>query len=87
MAEEEVGYVEKFFSHPVVAAIRITKGAIKVGDTLHFKGHTTDFTQVVDSMEIEHEKVETAKVGDDIGIKVKERVRPHDTVYRVTEGD
>lgn len=85
MAEEEVGVVEKFFAHPVVAAIKVTKGTINVGDTLHFKGHTTDFVQTVESMEIEHEQVHTAKVGDDIGIKVKERVRDHDKVYKVIE--
>ncbi len=85
MAEEEVGVVEKYFAHPEVAAIKVTKGTISVGDTLHFKGHTTDFVQIVDSVEIEHEHVETAKVGDDIGIKVKERVRDHDAVYKVIE--
>lgn len=86
MAEDEVGLVEKFFSHVSVAAIKVAR-KISVGDTLHFKGHTTDFTQPIDSMEIEHEKVEVAKKGDDIGIKVKERVRPHDKVYVVKEGE
>lgn len=86
MAEDQVGLVEKFFSHVSVAAIKV-EGKISVGDTLHFKGHTTDFTQAIDSMEVEHEKVEVAKKGDDIGIKVKERVRPHDKVYLVKEGE
>jgi len=57
-----------------------------VGDKIHIKGHTTDFEQVVESMQIENRPVEEAKAGDDVGIKVKERVRPNDTVYRVIEG-
>lgn len=84
MAEQEVGVVEQFFSHPVVAAIKVT-GNINVGDTIRIKGHTTDLVQSVESMEVDHVKVQTAKSGDEIGIEVKERVRQHDVVYRVTE--
>ncbi|MDI6839993.1 MAG: EF-Tu/IF-2/RF-3 family GTPase [bacterium] len=83
--EEEIGKVEDYFSHVGVVAIRITNGILKIGDTIHIKGHTTDFTQTVESMEIEHNKVEEANVGDSVGIKVKERVRRHDHVYKVTE--
>ncbi|GAI15070.1 unnamed protein product, partial [marine sediment metagenome] len=57
----------------------------KVGDTIHIKGHTTDFEQEIESMQIENEPVKEAKSGDSIGIKVKERVRPHDLVYKVIE--
>ncbi len=84
MAEQEVGVVEQFFAHPVVAAIKVT-GSINAGDTIHIKGHTTDIVQTIESMEIENGKIETAKPGDEIGIKVKDRVRPHDRVYKVTE--
>jgi putative protease len=81
--EEEIGKVDKYFAHPEVAAITVT-GSLKVGDTIHIKGTTTDLTQTVDSMEVKNEKIEEAKAGDDIGIKVNERVRPGDKVYKVT---
>ena len=83
MPEEEVGVVVKFFSKPSVAAIEITKGNIKKGDTLRYKGHTTDFTEVVKSMEVDNSSVEEVKAGDLVGVKVKERVREKDTVYKV----
>jgi len=85
MAEEEVGVVVKFFSKPSVAAIDVTKGSIKKGDTLMYKGHTTDFTEEVKSMEIDNQSVDEAKVGDMIGIQVKERVREKDIVYKVVD--
>jgi putative protease len=85
MVEEEVGVVVKFFSKPSVAALKITKGSIKKGDTLKYKGHTTDFTEGVKSMEIDNQPVDEAKVGDMIGIKVEERVREKDIVYKVVD--
>lgn len=85
MEEQEIGKVTSYFAKIGVVAIEITQGTLKVGDTLHFRGHTTDFTQTVESMQIEHQNVEQASVGDSVGIKVKERVRPHDKVYKVTE--
>ena len=85
MQEEEVGIVIKFFSKPSVAAIELTKGDIKKGDQLHFKGAHTDFTEEVSSMEMDNKAIEVAKPGDMIGIKVKERVRPKDKVYKVVE--
>jgi len=85
MAEEEVGVVVKFFSKPSVAAIDMTKGSIKKGDTLMYKGHTTDFTEEVVSIEIDNQSVDEAKVGDMIGIQVKERVREKDKVYKVVD--
>ena len=81
--EEEVGKVQKFFAKPSVAAIEVTAGILKVGDRLHFKGHTTDFEETVTSMQIDREAIEEAKPGDLIGIRVKERVREHDTVFKV----
>jgi putative protease len=62
----------------------MTQGTLTVGDTIRIKGHTTDFTQMVDSIQVEHQSVQTAKAGDSIGIKVKEPVRDHDVVYKVT---
>lgn len=85
MPEEEIGRVTGYFRKIGVAAIDVTQGTLSVGDTIHIKGHTTDFTQVVESMQIEHENVQTAKAGDSIGVKVKDHVRDHDKVYKVTE--
>jgi putative protease len=83
MEEIVIGKVERFFSKIGVAAIHITSGELKVGDTIKFKGHSTDFEQTVDSMQVEHGNVEKAEAGKDVGIKVKEKVRDHDTVYLV----
>jgi putative protease len=85
MPEEQVGVIVKFFAKPSVAAIEITNGSIKTGDLLRYQGHTTDFTEEVTSMEIDNQKVEEAKVGDLVGIQVKERVRENDKVYRVVD--
>jgi putative protease len=84
MAEEKVGTVIKYFSKISVAAIQM-EGSLSVGDTIHIQGHTTDFTQEVDSLQIENESVERAGPGADVGIKVQDRVREHDTVYKVTD--
>lgn len=84
MPEIRVGEVVKFFAKVGVAAVVISEAGLKAGDTVHFKGHTTDFTQTVDSMQIDNEPVEEAGVGDDVGIRVTERVRPGDVAYKVT---
>ncbi len=85
MPEEEVGVIVKFFAKPSVAAIEITRGSIKRGDILKYKGHTTDFTEEVKSMEIDNQPVDEATVGDMIGVKVEERVREKDKVYKVVD--
>jgi selenocysteine-specific translation elongation factor len=84
MPEKEVGKVNDFFARPVVAGIELS-GTLKVGDQIHIKGHTTDVEMVVDSMQIENVNVDKAGKGKSVGIKVPERVRPGDTVYKVTE--
>ena len=84
MAEEVIGTVSDFFAHPVVAAIELT-AAVKVGDKIRIKGHTTDLELTVDSMQIENQSVQEAKVGDSIGVKVPERVRDGDTVYKIVD--
>ncbi len=84
MAEEEIGRISHYFSKAGVAAIEITKGSLAVGDTIRIKGHTSDFTQKVDSMQIEHQTVQTAVPGQSIGIKVAQHAREHDVVYKVT---
>ncbi len=84
MEEKKVGEVIKFFGKISVAAIRLTD-TLKVGDKVHIVGHTTDITQTVESMQIENKNVQEAGPGADIGIKVKERVREHDNVYKIVE--
>jgi translation elongation factor EF-1alpha len=84
MAEEIIGKVEDFFAHPVVAGIGLT-GPLKVGDKIHIKGHTTDLEMTVESMQIDNANVTEAKKGDSIGIKVPERVRAGDSVYKITD--
>ena len=81
MAEKEVGKVSSYFTNVEVAAIDLS-GALKVGDKIHIKGHTTDFEQAVKSMQINRKDVKSAKAGDSVGIKVDERVRSGDIVYK-----
>jgi putative protease len=85
MVEEKIGIVEHFFTNVSVAAIKITDGELKIGDTIHIVGTTTDFTQKIEGMEINRNPVQSVKPGDDVGIKVKDRVREHDVVYKVPE--
>lgn len=85
MPEQKVGEVMKFFSKASVAAIKLTDGELRVGDRIRIKGHTTDFEDQVQSMQIENKPVEKAGPGEMIGIKVKDRVREKDLVYRVTD--
>jgi peptide subunit release factor RF-3 len=81
--ETKLGEVDDFFGKVGVAAFKI-ESEIKVGDTIHIKGHTTDLTQVLDSMQVDHKPVQEAKAGDSIGIKVTGKVRKGDTVFKVT---
>lgn len=83
MADVEIGKVDDFFSRPVVAGITLT-GTLKKGDKVHIKGHTTDLEFEVASMQIDNANVEEAKTGDAVGIKVPDRVRAGDAVYKVT---
>lgn len=85
MEEQEIGEVVKYFAKIEVAAIDLTKAPLSVGDKIHIKGHTTDLEQVIESMQIENQSVERAEKGASIGIKIKERVRPNDKVYKVVE--
>ena len=85
MAEKEIGKVVHYFGHINVAAIEITQSTLRVGDTIHIKGHHSDFTQTVDSMQLDGAAVQQASAGQSIGVKVTEHAREHDTVYRVTD--
>ena len=84
MSDEMIGKVSDFFARPVVAAIELT-AALKLGDKIHIKGHTTDLVMNVDSMQIDNVPVEEAKAGDSVGVKVPERVRNSDTVYKIVD--
>ena len=83
MAEELVGKVVKYFSQPNVAAVEITSGVLRVGDAIRIKGHTTDLEETIESMQIEKESIEEARQGYLVGIKVKDRVREGDQVFKV----
>ena len=84
MPEEAVGKVNDFFARPVVAGVEMI-GTLKVGDKIHVTGHTTDIEMVVDSMQINNVNVTEVKPGDSVGIKVPDRVRRGDTVYKVID--
>lgn len=80
--EDLIGKVTHYFGHIGVAAVQLT-GPLAVGDQIHIKGHTTDFSQTIDSLEIEHQKVTTAGPGDDVAFKVPDKARTGDQVFRV----
>lgn len=84
--EEKIGRVTDYFAKIGVAAIEVTHGVLRTGDTIHIKGHTTDFQQVVGSIEIERQPIQEARAVQIVGIKVRDRVRDHDVVYKVVEG-
>ena len=83
MPEVEIGKVSDFFARPVVAGIELT-APLKVGDRIHITGHTTDMEFTVDSMQINNVNVTEAKAGDAVGIKVTDRCRRGDKIYKVT---
>jgi hypothetical protein len=82
--EEQVGKVTHFYNRIRVAVLELS-GELKVGDVIHFRGWTTDFAQEIASMEVEHQKVEAAGPDAEVALKVIERVRKGDAVYRVIE--
>ena len=83
MKEEKIGEVVKFFAKPSVAAVKITAGELRVGDTVKFTGFTTDFETKIDSIEVNNQKVEKAAEGEFVGVKVTDRVRPGDEVFKL----
>lgn len=84
MAERLVGTVTHYFKGPGVAVVQVTDGEIALGDTVRFLGHTSDFTERITSMEVEHQKVERTTAGHEVAIQVVARVRQHDQVFKVT---
>lgn len=85
MPEEEIGVVTHYYGKIGVAGVQLTKGGLKVGDRIHVQGHTTDFETTIESIQIEHEQIEEAAAGQDIGIRVPDHVREHDKVFKVTD--
>jgi putative protease len=86
MEEQLVGTVTHYFGKPHVAIVEIKEGELRVGDTIRVVGHTSEHTQKIESMQLEHAPVDSARVGDSVGIQVDERTREHDRVYLV-QGD
>jgi len=82
--EERVGFVTHYYGHLSVAAIRLESGSLRVGDTIRILGHTSDFRQRVESMQVEHQPVTEAGRRQEIGLKVTEHARENDDVYKVT---
>lgn len=82
MEEKEIGTITHYYGHLSVGLVEL-QDALKVGETIHIKGHTSDFTQTVESMQIEHADVTEATAGKTIGLKVSQKVHPRDKVYKV----
>ncbi len=80
MAEDKIGKVTHFFDKIQVAIVKLEK-PLKVGEKIKIKGNTTEVEEVVESMQVEHAKIEQAEIGDEVGIKVAGRVREGDTVF------
>ena len=83
MERTKIGEVFHYFGKIGVAAIRLTDGALAVGDTIQVQGPSTDVTQVVETMQIEHGSVERAERGQEVGVRLKDRARERDLVYKV----
>ena len=84
MTETKIGTVTHYYNHLHVAGVILTDGELHKGDRIHIRGHTSDFEQTVGSMEMDHQPIEVARAGDDIGLSVIEHAREHDTVYMVS---
>jgi putative protease len=80
---ERIGVVTHYFSHLSVAVVKLESARLRVGDTIHFRGHTTDFKQRVDSLQVNHAAVQEVGPGDDFGLKVRDHARENDIVYKV----
>jgi len=82
MQEKEIGTITHYYGHLGVGIIELSDG-LKVGETIHIKGHSEDFTQQIDSIQIEHANVAEAKAGDVVGVKLSQQAHPHDKVYKI----
>ncbi len=82
MQEKEIGKITHYYGHLDVGIIELSD-ALKVGETIHIKGHSEDFTQQIESIQIEHANVAEAKAGDVVGVKLNQKAHPHDKVYKI----
>jgi translation elongation factor EF-Tu-like GTPase len=82
---ELVGRITHYFPHVNAGVIELERGELRVGDTVHIRGHTTDFYQRLEHMEVDHRPIELARPGQSVGIQVAQRVREHDQVFRVSK--
>lgn len=80
---ERIGVVTHYYGNPMVAIVKLETGTLRVGDNIHIRGHTSDFSQRVESIQVEHAAVSEAGPQDDFGIKVIEHAREHDVVYKL----
>ena len=81
--EERIGVVTHYYGHLSVATLRLESGTLRIGDMIHIRGHTTDFSQRVESLEVDHAPATEVGPNDDFGLKVDGHVREHDVVYKV----
>ena len=79
---EPIGKVTHYFPHVKAGVVKVTKGVLTLGDTIHIKGHTTDFKQKVTSLQLNHQPIQKAGKGQEVGLQVKSRVRQHDLVFK-----
>jgi len=82
---EEIGVATHYFPKVDAAVVKMTKGSLSIGDAIIIKGHTTDFKEKVDSIQLDHAPLTTASAGQEIGLKVKAKVREHDVVYKIVK--
>lgn len=83
MEEKKIGVVTHYFGHLGVGIIKLEEDSLNVGETIRFKGSTTDFQQAISSLQKEHQNVQKANPGDLVGIQVEKPVREHDQVFKV----
>ena len=83
LLEERIGVVTHYYGHLSVATLRLESGTLRIGDMIHIRGHTTDFSQRVESLEVDHAPATEVGPNDDFGLKVDGHVREHDVVYKV----
>ena len=80
---EEVGVITHYFPKVDAAVVKLTKAGLSIGDKIVIKGHTSDFKEKVDSIQLDHEPIQNAEKDMEIGLKVKAKVREHDVVYKI----
>jgi putative protease len=80
---ERIGVVTHYYGNLLVAIVKLESGTLRVGDTIHIRGHTSDFSQRVESLQVEHAAVNEVGLNDECGIKVVQHARAHDVVYKL----